>query len=316
MSSLHGRITCIASPDVMAGATARHAPSGHLQRGAPQEGVAGEQGRLYPVCMATADPAGGEGMAGLRDDQDAFGHLLDDCLHGRDGLELVERDDGLLGSAGSARRYFAPFEEWPPHEQAAMSWARGRVLDIGCGAGRHALHLQELGFRVTGIDISPRSIAVCRQRGLRDARVLDVEHPGIAWTDADGRWDTVLLLGANVGLLGGAAEGRALLARLAGITGTAARIIAESRDPGAGATPGHAAYLEANRRRGLLPGRLRLRIRYKDYATPWFSYLFVGKAELESILDDTGWRVVQYLDSESEPGAYIALIEKDPHGAG
>jgi SAM-dependent methyltransferase len=245
-------------------------------------------------------------MAELSDDQDAFGLLLQDYVRGEQGIELVERDDGFVGSAGSPSQYFAPFDAWPAHEQAALSWAQGRVLDIGCGAGRHALHLQEQGLDVVGIDISPRAVAVCRERGLRDARVLD-----IAQVARDtGPWDTVFLLGANFGLAGSAEGTRTLLARLDETCAVGARVIAESRDPSSITDPIHTAYREANVRRGRLPGQLRIRIRYKLAATPWFDYLFVSKQELGNLLEETGWRAVQYSDESGEGGAYIALIEK------
>ncbi len=245
-------------------------------------------------------------MAELTDDQDAFGRMVQDYSRGGQAVELVERDDGFVGSAGSAGRYFAPFDAWPPHEQTALGWARGRVLDIGCGAGRHALHLQEQGLDVVGADISPRAVAVCRERGLQDTRVLD-----IAQVSRDtGPWDTILLLGANLGLTGSAAGARTLLARLDETCTVGARIIAESRDPGGISDPIHTAYQEANERRGRLPGQLTLRIRYKQFVTPWFDYLFVAKQELERLLEGTGWRATRYADEEADAGAYIALIEK------
>ena len=39
-----------------------------------------------------------------------------------------------------------------------------RLLDAGCGTGRYALTLAGLGYRVTGLDLSPELIAVARQR--------------------------------------------------------------------------------------------------------------------------------------------------------
>jgi len=240
------------------------------------------------------------------DDEDAFGHLLQDYLRGEQGIELVERDDGFIGPAGSMRQYFASFPDWPSHERAAMAWVRGRVLDIGCGAGRHALYLQGQGFTVRGIDISPLAIAVCRRRGLRDACVQDIEDID----PAAGPWDTVLLLGANFGLLGNAAGVKTILAKLHHSTSPDARIIAESLDPASSTEHVHRAYQEANLQQGRLPGELRLRIRYKQYATPWFSYLFVSKSDLAQLLEGTGWRATHLQDVETGTGAYIALIER------
>ncbi|MDW3178592.1 MAG: class I SAM-dependent methyltransferase [Acidimicrobiia bacterium] len=47
-----------------------------------------------------------------------------------------------------------------------------RILDVGCGPGRHAVALGERGFRVHGIDISERFIEIARQRAA-DAGVAD-----------------------------------------------------------------------------------------------------------------------------------------------
>lgn len=245
-------------------------------------------------------------MDGLSDAQDAFGHLLQDYLAGHDGREIVERDDGFVGVAGRASAYFTPAPAWPPHERAALAWARGRVLDLGCGAGRHALALQERGLAVVGLDASPLVIAVCRQRGLRAAHVLDVARLG---PEAGlGRFDTLLLLGANLGLLGSAAGARTLLGRFHALTGARARLIGESRDPSVLSAPVHVAYRAANRHRGRLPGQLRVRIRYREYVTPWFDYLFLARGELEQLLAGTGWRAQQYV--EGEGGVYSVLIEK------
>ena len=76
------------------------------------------------------------------------------------------------------------------------------------------------------------------------------------------------------------------------------------------AEPVHVAHLQENLRHGRLPGHLIIRIRYKQRYTPWFEYLFLAKEELRRLLEGTAWRVTAYLDHETEPGAYIALIEK------
>jgi SAM-dependent methyltransferase len=49
-----------------------------------------------------------------------------------------------------------------------------RVLDLGCGTGVDALHLQAAGVRTVGIDSSPKMIGIARQRDI-DARLLPIE---------------------------------------------------------------------------------------------------------------------------------------------
>jgi 2-polyprenyl-3-methyl-5-hydroxy-6-metoxy-1,4-benzoquinol methylase len=56
-----------------------------------------------------------------------------------------------------------------------MKSVKGRVLDIGVGAGRHSLYLQEKGFNVLGIDVSPLILEVCRKRGLKKSKLMQIE---------------------------------------------------------------------------------------------------------------------------------------------
>ena len=113
----------------------------------------------------------GEMVVEPRDD--AYGQLLLAALEGDEVAEIVERDDGFIdASTMGPKLYFAPFRRWPSHHRRAMRHAKGRVLDVGAGAGRVSLHLQERGQDVVAIDNSPGAIAVCRRRGVREARVL------------------------------------------------------------------------------------------------------------------------------------------------
>src|SRR5690349_24543108 len=96
-------------------------------------------------------------------------------------------------------RYFSAYRDWSPLEKRAMKSVRGRVLDIGCGAGRHSLYLQGKGFDVTGIDNSPLAIKICRLRELKKAKVMGIEEVGNFKSDS---FDTVIMMGNNFGLFG------------------------------------------------------------------------------------------------------------------
>jgi SAM-dependent methyltransferase len=101
---------------------------------------------------------------------DAYGETLLACFERRSEYEIIERDDGWI-EAGPARNYLREFKEWPAYQRRAMTQVHGpRVLDVGCGAGRHLLHLQRQGCAVTGIDNSPLAIRVCKRRGARATR--------------------------------------------------------------------------------------------------------------------------------------------------
>lgn len=110
----------------------------------------------------------------MKTERDAFGHMLMAGLRGANEPEVIEREDGFVNTGWGASVYLAPYDEWPPVEQEAMPYVRGRVLDVGCGAGRHALYLQEQGHAVVAVDASPLAVEVCRERGVRDARLIAI----------------------------------------------------------------------------------------------------------------------------------------------
>ncbi|MHC4788982.1 MAG: class I SAM-dependent methyltransferase [Planctomycetota bacterium] len=243
-------------------------------------------------------------MARLTDQQDAYGHAIYDCHCGRGGYEIAERDDGWVGPSAGPHLYMAEHEDWPSHQRRAIRLARGKVLDIGCGGGRVALHLQEKGLDVLGIDVSPLAIKVCKLRGLRKARLLSITR----LSRRLGTFNTLVMYGNNFGLFGSFKRARWLLRRFRGMTGDDARIIAETADPYRTENPCHLRYHERNRARGRMGGQLRLRVRYQAYKTPWFDYLLVSRDEMREILDGTGWSLGRCIDSDT--AHYVAVIEK------
>lgn len=79
-----------------------------------------------------------------------------------------------------------------------------KILDIGCGMGREAFSLNELGFNVTGIDISERVISEAKQ--IADANNFDVEFivsNGIDLPFNDSVFDVVIIWAQTFGLFYG-----------------------------------------------------------------------------------------------------------------
>ncbi|MEL5959575.1 class I SAM-dependent methyltransferase [Streptomyces sp. CLV115] len=198
---------------------------------------------------------------------------------------MIERDDGLL-TVNDVARYFAPYSAWGPLERDICQRAAGRVLDVGCGPGRHAEWLHGQGRDVLGIDNSPGAVRVARARGV-DALELSVD----AVDRSLGLFDTVLLGGQNIGLLSGPEQGPEVLSRLASVARPGGRLFGVGMDPYALRDPLHAIYRERNLERGRMPGQQRFRIRDGITATPWFDYLFASPAELEEIAAGTPWRL-------------------------
>ena len=237
--------------------------------------------------------------------KDAYGRELLAYLKNKDGYEVIERDDGFFGISSGPQKYFSEYRKWPSHEKRAIKFAKGRILDIGCGAGRHSLYLQKKGCDVTGIDVSPLAVKICRQRGLKKAEVMSINE---VTKFKPAFFDTILMLGNNFGLFGSFKGVKVLLKKFYRITFPKAVIIAESNDPSKTRDPAHLEYQKLNRKRGRPPGQIKIRVRFRKYVGRWFQYLLVSQKEMEEILKGTGWRIKKFINSNNS--SYIAIIEK------
>lgn len=94
---------------------------------------------------------------------------------------------------------FREYDEMPEIEQEALRLASGSILDVGAGAGCHALALQDMGKHVTAIDISPLSIDTIQKRGVEHALLKDFFDMDSV---ADGKYDTILFLMNGIGIAG------------------------------------------------------------------------------------------------------------------
>ncbi len=238
--------------------------------------------------------------------QDAYGQQLLAQFQSRTPTaEIIERDDRFVDTGSEAGLYFRNYNQWSPFERRVIKLAAGRILDIGCGAGRHSLYLQKKGFDVTGIDMSPGAVKVCKLRGLKKALVRPI-------TDVDefkpNSFDTILMLGNNFGLFGSAKQAKVLLKKLYRITSPDARIIAGTRNPFKSDDPNHLDYHRWNKKRGRMPGQIRIRVRFAKAVGAWFDLLFVSPKEMEAILSDTDWRVEKFIGPEE--ANYFAVIRK------
>ena len=120
---------------------------------------------------------------------------------------------------------FRTFDAMPRLERKAMKLSRGRVLDVGAGAGCHALELQRRGLDVTAIDISPLSCATMRKRG-----VANVTCTNLFSTQLTGEFDTILLLMNGTGIAGRLSGLQPLLLRLRSLLAAGGQVLIDSSD--------------------------------------------------------------------------------------
>lgn len=85
----------------------------------------------------------------------------------------------------------------PEIEQKALDLCRGKILDVGCGAGSHALYLQqEKNIQVKAIDVSEGAIEISKKRGVKNATCEDF------FELKNETFDTILMLMNGIGIVG------------------------------------------------------------------------------------------------------------------
>ncbi len=243
----------------------------------------------------------------MKSNQDAYGEVLLAQFHRKTATcEIIERDDGYIDTGSNPGDYFNDYPKWSRAEQRAIKLAKGRVLDIGAGAGRHSLYLQRHGSDVISIDNSLGAIRVCRLRGLKKARVIPIEMIGRFKPNS---FDTIVMFGNNFGLFGSSAKARRILKEMYRITSPRGRIIVQSRDPYKTKDRNHLEYHKLNIRRGRMPCQLRIRVRFEKSVGPWFDYLFVSRNEMRNIVKDGGWKINRFI-VDPKSANYIAVLVK------
>jgi len=165
--------------------------------------------------------------------------------------------------------------------------------------------LQQKGFDVTGIDISPGAIEVCKLRGLKKAFVRSVAEVNKFKPDSI---DTILMLGNNFGLFGDAEKAKTILKKFHRITPKNANIITGTRNPYQTDDAEHLEYHKFNLKRGRMVGQIRMRVRFGKSVGEWFDYLLVSPEEMKEIISDTDWQIKEFIASEK--AHYFAVIGK------
>ncbi len=130
-------------------------------------------------------------------DKDVFGTAVNAWYRHRDPTNIIVHSPDFDDDIIEVSYLFRDYKDMPVIEKKALDFCSGRVLDVGCGAGSHAIYLQDKkNLAVTGIDISAGAIQIAKERGLKDARNLNF------FNLKDEKYDTLLLLMNGTGIIG------------------------------------------------------------------------------------------------------------------
>ena len=213
--------------------------------------------------------------------KDLFGKAILDFQTNNSPEDIVTETNISEADDMEVAYLFRSFEQMPKLEQEALQLSKGKILDIGCGAGSHSLHLQENNFDVTAIDISENAIKACQLRGLKNAKVqnlLDIE---------DEKFDTILLLMNGTGIFGTLNETSKYLQKLKSLLNPNGQILIDSSDiiymfdeddDGSYLVPANQYY-----------GELTFTISYKNETETAFPWLYLDYNTLQNVAHANGF---------------------------
>lgn len=194
---------------------------------------------------------------------------------------------------------FRDFEAMNAVEQKALDLSCGKVLDIGAGAGSHSLYLQEKGLDVTALDISPRSIEVCKARGIRKAvcaNMLQFQEQG---------FDTVLLMMNGTGIFQSLQVIDIYLKKLHSLLNDGGQVLIDSTDiiymfdadeDGGVYIPAEGYY-----------GELDYVVHYKGQSEDPIKWLYLDFNTLKNAAENNGFRIERVLQEED---SYLAKLTR------
>lgn len=199
---------------------------------------------------------------------------------------------------------FREYDEMPEIEQKALQMASGRILDVGAGAGCHALALQEMGKDVTAIDISPLSIETIKKRGVEKAELQDFFD--MAQEEKHYQYDTILMLMNGSGIIGKIAKINGFFEYLDKILAPDGQLLMDSSD---------LRYIFENEDGSLdidlaagYYGELDYQMQYKRTKGDSFPWLYIDAATLQMYAEENGFKAEIILEGDHYD--YLARITR------
>lgn len=200
-----------------------------------------------------------------------------------------------------AAYFFRSLWEMPEMERTALEECRGRVLDLGAGAGCHALELQQRGFAVKAVDISAGAVQVMQERGVKEVARHDIYDAALTQGE---KFDTLLMLMNGIGLTGTLEGLERFLNHAKHLLAPGGQILATSSD---------ISYLYEDEDGALVfdlngpyYGEVEYTMHYAQETGAPFQWIFVDPAILQDYAEAAGYEV-EFLEEDDQQQYLVRL---------
>lgn len=222
-------------------------------------------------------------------DKDPIGHAVFNYHRYQDNTPMIVHSEVIENEELPPDYFFRKHSEMPRLERIALKHARGQVLDVGAGAGCHALYLQEKNHQVTVLEPSTLCCEVMLDRGIKRVKNTDILSFNM------GKYDTILLLMNGVGIAGSISGLKKMLLHLKTLMHSSSKILLDSSDliylyeqeDGS-----HWVNLNADH----YYGEISYQLNYKEFDGEPFSWLFADPVLLSDVAEEAGlsMKILEY----------------------
>lgn len=207
---------------------------------------------------------------------DVFGNALQDQFNDNTAETLWLHNSYDEPEEMPVDIFFRTEEEMPDIELEAMDLCEGRVLDVGGGAGSHALILQERGFDVVAIDLSPSAVEIMQKRGVQQAVAGDI------FSYSGEKFDTLLFLMNGIGLTGTVEGFKTFINHAKTLLNEGGQLLFDSSDISY-------LYEDTEKPTDKYYGEVSYQYEYKGEKGEWFNWIYIDPILLKQIARESGW---------------------------
>ncbi|WP_317130249.1 class I SAM-dependent methyltransferase [Pedobacter duraquae] len=231
---------------------------------------------------------------------DIFGKALQD-EYSRDAAYRDDNHDilWLHNSYGEPEEmpvdiFFRTEEEMPELELIALQHCKGKTLDIGAGAGSHALLLQQKNIPVVALDISKAAIQIMQDRGVEHTIEADL------FKLQSDPFDTLLLLMNGIGITGSLDGFRTFLNQAKQLLNPGGQLIFDSSDISY-------IYEDTEKPTDRYFGQVAYQYEYQGLKGEWFNWVYLDQKTLFTIAEACGWTAELLFDDGEDQ--YLARLQ-------
>ncbi|SMO76401.1 Methyltransferase domain-containing protein [Saccharicrinis carchari] len=225
----------------------------------------------------------------MKTEADPLGSACRDYLAGEKNAEIIVESNLVEDDVIPVEYLFRSFNQMPELEKMALTLSTGRILDVGAGAGTHALHLQQSNKQVYANEISAAACEVMRQRDVKNILQQDFYT-----LPEDIKYDTILMLMNGIGIAQETANLKKFFAKVKALLAPNGCLLVDSSD---------LRYLFEEDDGSLLInlnedyyGEIHYRMKYKDIQGNSFKWLFIDDALLKYYAAQNGFMMEKIAD--------------------